>query len=1023
MRHTLHRGLAAALLFLFVGLVPAAQAQIYVDASATGANNGTSWTNAYTTLSAALAVDVSGSQIWVADGRYTPGNSAISTFTIDAGVTVYGGFRGTETSVAQRPANFLAVAATILDGDYDNNTTSAIGDATATYDVVTFAGNGILDGVIVEGGNDPRALAVVGPAGFAGGILVNGPTASGSTIRNAAVRNNDATQTGSIGGFNAGYALVNVLISDTGFGPTPGDVVAAAGARSDLVSDPSITYQIAFDNVTIAGNGGQVYAETEGNSLFRLTAENSIFFGNLTSLPVGSLQIQGTDAILTNVIFDGQNQCAASLGTCTNVVATNPNLRTTDGFFSLQTGSVALDYGNTALVPAGLTIDGAGRARIQGAAVDAGAFEGTQAVEITPPSPEISVSPSPVAFGNVFVGQSAQQTVTIANSGDAALNVSATTIGGTGFTIVSGGGAGAIAPGASRSVVLAFAATAVGPAAGTFTVASNDADEASVVVALGGTGVAVPTVPPITLVLSDDNVALGQEVTVDVVVGSTVTPATLFGLGAQIAFDATRFEFAGVDPGAYIAAPQLIEFERVQGGVVSFSYTRRRGVSVDASGTGIVARLRFRLNPDARGASPPTTVLTSNFTISDISAFNAASAFVPLQLVGDTDGDGDSDFPVGIDNPGNDFRVWPGDTDNNGIVATTDLFPIGSCYALTGPSRSTSEPTFQAPRDIRFFGQRALPFVIPTPGPTEPCTIAVTPNPAYADADGNGEIDQNDVIAIGVNFGRTHTLNKTEPAAGEVVATTEDTATEATTAEATEAAKTAGPAIDVATIAVRPVGSEVRLDVVVPAGADVERLWGSTSMISLPQGLFEIRSVAAGALIENGDLLAFESNDVEAGIFEQAYSRKRGAVGADGAGILVSYVLTVIAPMEAAATVSLSDVALSILGEGFTLAGAGEVELLVDGKSGDEAAEFSLEAFPNPVANAATVRYGLAEATEVSIRVYDMLGRQVGQLASGRQDAGTYTVRLDAGALATGSYVVRMNAGTFSEALRLQVVR
>mgnify|MGYP000134867580 CR=1 FL=1 len=33
-----------------------------------------------------------------------------------------------------------------------------------------------------------------------------------------------------------------------------------------------------------------------------------------------------------------------------------------DGFFSLQAGSVALDYGNTALVPAGTTIDGAAAA-------------------------------------------------------------------------------------------------------------------------------------------------------------------------------------------------------------------------------------------------------------------------------------------------------------------------------------------------------------------------------------------------------------------------------------------------------------------------------------------------------------------------------------------------------------------------------------------------------------------------------------------------------------------------------------
>lgn len=121
---------------------------LYVDASATGTNSGSSWTNAYTSLATALVQAVSGKQIWVAEGTYYPttGTDRTATFTLVAGVSVYGGFSGTETSLDERDTS---ANPTILSGDIDGN---GILDEQNSYHVVTGVDDAILDGFTIEMG-------------------------------------------------------------------------------------------------------------------------------------------------------------------------------------------------------------------------------------------------------------------------------------------------------------------------------------------------------------------------------------------------------------------------------------------------------------------------------------------------------------------------------------------------------------------------------------------------------------------------------------------------------------------------------------------------------------------------------------------------------------------------------------------------------------------------------------------------------------------------------------------------------
>ena len=63
--------------------------RVYVDLNATGANNGTSWNDAYTSLQTALNNN-STSDFWVSLGTYIPGASRTDSFTLTDNQTIYG---------------------------------------------------------------------------------------------------------------------------------------------------------------------------------------------------------------------------------------------------------------------------------------------------------------------------------------------------------------------------------------------------------------------------------------------------------------------------------------------------------------------------------------------------------------------------------------------------------------------------------------------------------------------------------------------------------------------------------------------------------------------------------------------------------------------------------------------------------------------------------------------------------------------------------------------------------------------
>ncbi len=85
--------------------------------------------------------------------------------------------------------------------------------------------------------------------------------------------------------------------------------------------------------------------------------------------------------------------------------------------------------------------------------------------------------------------------------------------------------------------------------------------------------------------------------------------------------------------------------------------------------------------------------------------------------------------------------------------------------------------------------------------------------------------------------------------------------------------------------------------------------------------------------------------------------------------------------------------------------------------------EVRLTSYPNPVQRQGTLEYTLPEAGEVSLKVYDVLGRRVATLAEGRKQAGRHEVSIRAGDLPSGAYFGRLEAGGETRTQKITVVR
>jgi len=345
-----------AMAILWIAGTSTYAATVYVNHAATGSNNGTSWTDAYTSLTTALANATSGDEVWIAEGTYSPGTARGNSFSHPNGCQVYGGFNGTETLLSQRDwwSNV-----TVLSGDIgtpNDNTDNTY----AIYDVDGQNSANLLDGVFITGGH------ANGPAHWNKGaaILVRNPGTNGFAIeiRNCVI--DDNTSQDLAGAVFIGYHM-EVTFNNCIFTNNSTRFGGAIFADDEAIVNCN---NCSFNGNSASVRGKTLYLDNDGSMNF----QNSIVWGGTGA---ASYEVYGKTPYVNNDhnIFPSSWLGGTTPNSYSSTSEINSDPQYTNAYLELPGSSPGVNAGDQTLTS--LTEDIQGNNRVAGGQIDLGAHE------------------------------------------------------------------------------------------------------------------------------------------------------------------------------------------------------------------------------------------------------------------------------------------------------------------------------------------------------------------------------------------------------------------------------------------------------------------------------------------------------------------------------------------------------------------------------------------------------------------------------------------------------------------------
>ncbi|UKB80171.1 T9SS type A sorting domain-containing protein [Chryseobacterium sp. MEBOG07] len=325
------------LLFLFNSILISSTVR-YVNANSnTGIAPYASWSTASNDLQTVINMSQIGDEIWVASGTYIPtrdpfGNNSPSasqdkTFYLKDGISVYGGFNGTETSLTDRNINSNI---TILSGDI--GTLGTITDN--CYHVVLFSGNSAnaigvrLDGFSITNGfangtvnnnvNGNIASRLAGPAiyfingnniisnnkiymnsGYSGGGIYT--STSNTMISNNEIYNNKAFYDGGgVSVYKGTNTITNNYIHDNTATGDGGGIYAVLGVDNVISKNVIGKNKGGINQIdTYYYGGGGIYTEKGSNLIV-----NNVLYENTSNYMGGGIFLYyGKNKVINNTIY------------------------------------------------------------------------------------------------------------------------------------------------------------------------------------------------------------------------------------------------------------------------------------------------------------------------------------------------------------------------------------------------------------------------------------------------------------------------------------------------------------------------------------------------------------------------------------------------------------------------------------------------------------------------------------------------------------------------------------------------
>lgn len=368
--------------------------------------NGSSWTRAYPNLHDGLAAAVSGDTIRVADGTYVPDDGSgvtsgdrTASFAIPDNVTVMCGYAG--YGAPSPDARNVDTYPTILSGDLKGNDLWGILNISEnSYHVVSASGSGTLDGATITAGNADGS----GDNGFGGGVFLK---SSSLTISTCKIRGNKAD-------FGAGVAclegvaplLINTEITgnwarifggclyndDANVEMTNCLITGNTAGSADILGGDAILNAMGsldITNCTIADNRPGHGAAANKRAIVNLVWGPG--FVDTISIKNSIVRNGGTEVWSTEpgIVTLYSNNIEGGAGGYSGLgnIDQDPLFKNPGGFgieggwffdddgYTLKAGSPSINAGNQSLLPAGLSVDLNGDARVQGGQVDQGAYE------------------------------------------------------------------------------------------------------------------------------------------------------------------------------------------------------------------------------------------------------------------------------------------------------------------------------------------------------------------------------------------------------------------------------------------------------------------------------------------------------------------------------------------------------------------------------------------------------------------------------------------------------------------------